>query len=160
MSDTLARLEAFIGEWRESLESRADVAFHTAPREGAGGAPVQIADTFVSAHGFKPIGFDWELLDPAAGPAEPRSALGAFGDALTKDLVMRSEWLGETRALACGQDFLSAFNPVQAVILTNHIIRDAGKSEGWNPITRATYEWAFVGYDDSAIALLLLTAED
>lgn len=160
MSKTLARLEAFIEEWRRSLESCAEVAFHIAAREGAGGAPVQIADSYVTEHGFKPIGFDWELLDPMAGAQETRSALGAFADALTKDLAMRSDWLGEEKALACGQDFLSAFDPLQAVILTNHITRQGGKSEGWNPITTATYEWAFVGYDDSAIAFLLLTAED
>ena len=31
---------------------------------------------------------------------------------------------------------------------------------GWNPITAATFEWAFVVFDDSAIALLLATDED
>jgi hypothetical protein len=31
---------------------------------------------------------------------------------------------------------------------------------GWNPITEATFEWAFVAFDDTAIALLLATAED
>jgi hypothetical protein len=159
MSDTLARLESFIADWREPLSGCAEIVFHAVPRASFSGAAPQIADSLVSAQGYKTIGFDWELLDTAAGPAASRSALGAFEDALAKDLAMKDEWLGTERALRCGRDFIAAFAPHAATILTNHIVRDGGKSEGWNPISGATYEWAFVGFDDSAAALLLLTAE-
>lgn len=160
MSETLTRLETFIENWREPLSKRADLRFHTASRKGLDGAPTQIADRIASAHGYKAIGFDWELLDPAADETAPRSALGAFGDALSKDLTMRADWLGRDAALACGREFVHAFAPSAATLLTNHIVRDGGKSEGWNPISLAPYEWAFVGFDDSAIALLVLTGED
>lgn len=160
MSETLARLESFIAEWREPLSVCAEVVFHTAAREDLSSSPAQIADGLASARGYAPIGFNWEMLDQDADVTASRSALGAFGDALTKDLAMRADWLGADRALACGRDFVSAFAPGSVAILTNHIVRDGGKSEGWNPISGATYEWAFVGYDDSAAALLLLTGED
>lgn len=160
MSHTLERLEAFIAAWRAPLETRAELFFEMRARGDAGGAPVQVADRFVSECGYKPIGFDWEMLDAAGEADAPRSAIGAFADALTKDLAMRGEWLGEDRALECGRTFVGAFDPLGAIILTNHIVRDAGRSEGWFPISSASLEWAFVGYDDSAIALLLLTGED
>lgn len=160
MSETLERVEAFIAAWRAPLELRAEVIFEAYARDGGGGAPVQVADRFVAGCGFGSIGFDWEMLDAAGDSKAPRSAIGAFADALTKDLAMRGDWLGEDRALECGRDFVAAFDPLGATILTNHIVRDGGKSEGWFPISAAPLEWAFVGYDDSAIALLLLTGED
>lgn len=159
MSDTLARLERFIADWHTPLSASAETVFHTVPREDLAGAAPQIADSLVSAHGYKPIGFHWELLDTAAAPTAPRSALGAFEDALAKDLAMKNEWLGPERALRCGRDFIGAFAAHTATVLTNHIVREGGKSEGWNPISGAAYEWAFIGFDDSAAALLLITAE-
>ena len=159
MSETLARLESFIADWREPLSGCAEAVFHAVPRAGLSGAAPQIADQLVSAQGYKPIGFDWELLDTAAAPTAPRSALGAFEDALAMDLTMKNEWLGPERALRCGRDFISAFAAHTATVLTNHIVREGGKSEGWNPISGAAYEWAFIGFDDSAAALLLITAE-
>lgn len=160
MNDTLERLEAFRLAWRGALETYAQVVFETGARDDAGGTPVAIADRFVSRCGYTPIGFHWEMLDITADVAAPRSARGAFEDALSKDLVMRSDWLGTHRALACAEAFIGAFKQPQVTLLTNHIVRDGGRSEGWNPISDATLEWAFVGYDGSAIALLLLTAED
>ncbi len=159
MSDTLARLESFISDWRKPLSGCAETVFHAVPRAGFSGAAPQIADNLVSAHGYKPIGFDWELLDTAAEPDAPRSALGAFEDALAKDLAMKGEWLGSERALRCGRDFIDAFALHSATVLTNHIVRGGGKSEGWNPVSGATYEWAFIGFDNSAAALLLVTSE-
>jgi hypothetical protein len=160
VSGTLDRLEAFIAAWRGPLESGAEVIFRARTLGGDGGAPVQVADRFVAEQGFKPIGFDWEMLDASAGADAPRSALGAFVDALAKDLAMRGEWLGEARATECGRAFIGCFDPARATILANHIVRDGGKSEGWFPISTAPLEWAFIGYDDSAIALLLLKGED
>ncbi len=160
MSEGLATLDAFEARWRKPLARCAQVIFKVQKRDTAAGTPVQIADAFVVEHGFTPIGFDWELLDADAAPGEARSALGAFRDALALDLMMRDTWLGDEQALDCGREFVGAFNPSQRLLLTNHIIRDAGTSEGWNPISKAAYEWAFLGLDDSKIALLLITAED
>ena len=159
MSGTLARLDSFIARWRAPLSTSAEVSFHTALREVLTISPAQIADGLASAQGYTPIGFNWEMLDPEVDTTASRSALGAFGDAMAKDLAMRNDWLGDERSLECGREFVGAFAPGSAVFLTNHIVRDGGKSEGWNPISGATYEWAFVGFDDSAAALLLLTAE-
>lgn len=160
MSSTLERLKSFEESWRKPLQKCAHLAFHSKALERSTSAPVRVADAFVSECGYKPIGFDWELLDPVAGRAGDRSALGAFEDAFAKDMVMRARWLGSDHALDCGRDFIAAFEPVERTILTNHIVREGGKSEAWNPISDATFEWAFVGFDANAIALLLLTAED
>lgn len=160
MSSTLARLEAFIEQWRAPLQTDAAVVFEARALGEMAGAPPQVADRFVTECGLKPIGVHWEMLDPEALPSESRSARGAFRDALAKDLVMKTTWLGDAKALECAEQFVGAFDPSWATILTNHITRDGGKSEAWNPISDWTLEWAFVGFDQEAIALLLVTAED
>ncbi|MEL6238190.1 MAG: hypothetical protein AAFQ90_06310 [Pseudomonadota bacterium] len=160
MNEALKRLESFEKSWREPLQSCAQVAFHYRAREHTMGAPARVADDFVARCGYKSIGFHWELLDPLAERTGDRSALGAFEDALAKDLAMRTSWLGSDRALECGREFLAAFEPPHLTLVTNHIVRAAGQSEAWTPISNATFEWAFVGFDDAIIALLLLTAED
>lgn len=160
MSASLARLQAFIEDWRGPLERAADVVFETAARGEVSGAGAELANGFVTSKGYASIGFHWELLDTYAKAEETRSARGAFEDALSKDLAMREDWLGAEQALRCGEQFIGAFDPLHGTILTNHIVRDGGKSEGWNPISASTYEWAFIGFDNEAIALLLLTADD
>ena len=52
------------------------------------------------------------------------------------------------------QEFLACFDAHTRQIVTNRMYF------GWNPITSASFEWAFVAFDDTAIALLLATAED
>lgn len=160
MSETLTRLNQFIADWRASLETNAAVFFEARTLGSLESAPPQIADRFVCECGFTPIGVHWEMLAPEASPYEPRSARGAFKDALAMDLVMKSKWLGDARALECGEQFLRAFDPAWATIVTNHIVRAQGMSEAWNPISDWTLEWAFVGFDREAIALLLVMAED
>ncbi len=160
MNPTIEKLESFEKSWRNPLEMCAQVDFHCEVRDESRNAPTKVADEFASRCGYKPIGFDWELLDPTIGPDGDRSALGAFEDAFAKDMVMRSQWLGSNQAVQCGRAFLAAFDPHELTILTNHIVRVAGQSEAWNPISDATFEWAFIGYDAHAIALLLVTAED
>ena len=160
MSASLARLQAFIEHWRGPLESAANVVFETGAREDVSGAGAELANRFVTSKGYASIGHHWELLDTYAKAGETRSARGAFEDALAKDLAMREDWLGAEQAVRCGEQFIGSFDPLHGMILTNHIVRDGGKSEGWNPISNATYEWAFVGFDSEAIALLLLTADD
>lgn len=160
MSDTLGRLEAFITTWRGALEREADVFFDARPRKGLGDMPSEVADAMAAASGFRQLGMNWELLDPHVDAAGSRSARGAFVDALAKDLVFRADWLGEDEAARCGADFINAFDPAHVMILANHIVRDGGVSEGWFGISDATFEWTFVGYDNEAAALLLVSGED
>ncbi len=76
-------------------------------------------------------------------------------EAFRKDMVFSTEtWLGEADALAMGEEFLACFDPGTLQVVTNRMYF------GWNPITDATMEWAFVAFDNTAIALLLATAED
>ena len=98
MSGELAKLEAFIARWREPLEAVATVDFAMRMLDGAVAAPTQIADAFSVDNGFEPIGFNWELLDADAQPTEVRSALGAFKDAFSLDLVMKLKWLDDKDA--------------------------------------------------------------
>jgi|GEM_PF-542089 len=160
MSSELAKLEAFISKWREPLEAMATVDFSARMLDGEVTAPTQAADNFSAENGFESIGFNWELLDSHAKPSEVRSALGAFKDAFSLDLVMNSQWLGDVAALECGREFIASFKPLQRMFLTNHIIREEGKSEMWNPVTTRTFDWAFVGMDDRKIAILVVSADD
>lgn len=163
MSDPLDPLNHFIATWREPLESQAEVVFEARLRDGLPGTHTAIADSFVeqldSKFGnemdLKPIGPNWEMLDSADDANAPRSAIAAFDDAMAMNMVFtRTQWLGHDEAKRCGREFVSAFNPGQRIILTNRMYF------GWNPISTATFEWAFVGLDDTKIALLLLMAED
>jgi hypothetical protein len=156
VSGTLARLDAFLAKWRGRLcEGDADVRFTAQALGAPPGLHFACADAFVTALGYQPIGGNWELLDADASPDEPRSARAAFIEAFGNNMVFaREPWLGEADALALGEELLACFNPGTRQIVTNRMYF------GWNPITEATFEWAFVAFDDTAIALLLATAED
>ncbi|MEM7666502.1 MAG: hypothetical protein AAF250_11650 [Pseudomonadota bacterium] len=155
MSDPLDPLNDFIAIWRGPLDSQAEVVFEACLRDGSSGTHPAIADRFVEKLNFQPIGQNWEMLDSTGDEDAPRSAIAAFDDAMAMNMVFtRSSWLGHDEAKRCGREFLSAFNPDQRIILTNRMYF------GWNPISTATFEWAFVGMDDTRIALLLLMAED
>ena len=154
MSETLANLEAFHHRWRAPLESGAQLVFKTRELDHISGTPSAIADSFVGSLGYTAIGANWEMLDPGSDADAPRSAIAAMADALTMDMVLpQQQWLGEERAKECARDFLGCFDLFQRTILTNRMYF------GWNPISDAKIEWAFVAYDQSAIALLLLTRE-
>ncbi len=153
---TLARLDGFITDWADRLRGdSAVVRIETRKLENPPGLHTACADDFVTDLGYKPIGANWELLDAEAAPDEPRSALAAVREAFAQNMVFASEpWLGEADALAMGAAFLACFDPVSRQIVTNRMYF------GWNPITGATFEWAFVAFDREAIALLLATDED
>lgn len=123
--------------------------------EGKSGTHSAIADRFVQDFDLQPIGLNWEMLDSTGDEDVPRSAVAAFDDALGMDMVFtKVQWLGHENAKSCGLEFLNAFSPEHRIILTNRMYF------GWNPISRATFEWAFIGMDDTKIALLLVMAED
>jgi hypothetical protein len=156
MTGTLTRLDAFIAAWSDRLSAdSAVVCIKASPLEKLPGLHTASADAFVTGLGYKPIGGNWELLDAVGAPDTPRSALAALRQAFAQDIVYSNySWLGEGEALAMGADFLACFDPASRQIVTNRMYF------GWNPITDATIEWAFVAFDGEAIALLLATAED
>lgn len=154
MSVELEKLNQFIAKWRASLEAQAKLTFLCAEIEESFDPPQVIADRFVRSRGFKPIGHNWELLDAAPDASGGRSAAEIIADALAKDMVFGKEWLGSKPAMECANEFLSAFTPERRTILSN-------RYDGlWNPITNAQIEYAFVGFDDRKIALLVVSVED
>ncbi|MEE4318004.1 MAG: hypothetical protein V2I74_13580 [Erythrobacter sp.] len=156
MSDTLARLDAFFGKWRERLcGHQAEVRFVARPLDALPGLHSACADSFVTSLGYQPIGANWELLDAEAAPDGARSAAAALVEAFAHDMALPQQpWLGEGDAQAMAGDFLACFDPRTRQIVTNRMYF------GWNPLTDAAIEWAFVAFDDTAIALLLATSGD
>jgi hypothetical protein len=156
VSATLARLDAFIGVWRARLNAgSADVRFEARLLAEPPGVQTACADAFVTSLGFQPIGGNWEMLDPEGDADVPRSASAALAQAFSRNMVLsREPWLGEASALAMAGDFLGCFDARSRQIVTNRMYF------GWNPITPAAFEWAFVAFDDTAIALLLATDAD
>lgn len=150
----VAGLEAFIVEWRKPLETAAKVAFHCAQRSEDFAAPHVTADRFVELLSYKPIGFAWEMLDAADDAGGPRSAMQVIGDALATNMdASKREWLGQERAKACASQFVELFDPISRTVLSN-------RYDGlWHPISGAQVEWAFVGFDEHKIALLLLSEQ-
>ncbi|MBD2842987.1 hypothetical protein [Erythrobacter rubeus] len=148
-------LALFIDKWRGPLSEQADVRFETRPLEDSSGLHFAIADSFAVSLGLKAIGTNWELLDPSGDADAPRSAVAAFGEAFAVNMALPgTPWLGEERARECGRDFLGAFDPASRTVMTNRMYF------GWHPLTDAQIEWAFVGFDDRSIALLLTTMSD
>jgi hypothetical protein len=155
VSDTLARLDAFRARWHLRLNADgATVRIAADALTTPPGLHAACADAFVTSLGLTPIGGNWELLDAEVDPAGPRSARAALVEAFARNMVFAQQpWLGEDDALVMGEDFLACFDPNSRQIVTNRMYF------GWNPITTASIEWAFVAFDQAAIALLLATAE-
>ncbi|MEP5937874.1 MAG: hypothetical protein ABJ239_06070 [Erythrobacter sp.] len=155
MNAELKHLQRFEATWRETLEKNAEVQFELQMLPSSSGSFTEIADRFVQSIGLETIESRWKKLDDKSGNGAQQSAAATFVDALSNDMVFsNSDWLGEKKARQCGQDFVDCFKPHPRTILTNR------EGSGWNPISTATFEWAFVGFDDRKIALLLLMAED
>ncbi len=156
VSETLFRLDTFFAAWRAPLcDDQARVTLTARPLEAPPGLHFACADAFVTALGHKPIGVNWELLDAEAEPDGPRSACAALAQAFRANMVFsNTPWLGEARAGQMAREFIDCFDPSTRQIVTNRMYF------GWHPITTASIEWAFVAFDDTAIALLLATDED
>lgn len=144
-------LSEFELRWLDRLNQGAQTLFETREIDGAGGLHSAIADAFVSRLGMKPIGFNWELLDPGAAPGTPRSALSELTSALSNDISSFGKpWLDEADARQCALDFLAGFDPSSLTVVSN-------RYDGlWNPISGAEIEWGFVAFDRQAIALMLI----
>lgn len=146
--DALAR---FGEEWEPKIGKHAQISFHYAQYDGEAGAPYVIADRFVQLFGYQTIGHNWEMLDPQGQSGEPRAALTNVAQSVAMDLTRPSvTWLGQDQALQCARDFCNAFDLATQMIVSNRF-------DGlWHPIGGSDVEWAFVGYDTDAIALLLI----
>lgn len=149
MSDKLAKFEA---GWLHRLNQGALTKFHYGITPPDAGLHSSVADGFVSNLGYKPIGFNWELLDANGDTASPRSASGELTKAFASDIGNPSKsWLGESQARQCAHDLLSAFDDKTLTVVSN-------RYDGlWNPISGASVEWGFVCFDDAHIALLLVS---
>ena len=151
MSDTLSELESFFAKWRAPLEARALVRFEVGKLPLDGLTPAAKADAFSRQFGCKPIGFNWEMLDPSDDLTAPRSALGTMVEALSNDIGDRkSSWLSVRDALQCAVDLLAPFDRAALSVVTNQL------NGLWYPISGASDEWSFAVMDDQAIALLIL----
>ena len=151
MSDKLTELESYFAKWRAPLEARALVRFEVGDLPLDGLTPAAKADAFSGQFGCKPIGFNWEMLDPGDDLTAPRSALNAMVEALSKDIGDRkTAWLSVRDALQCALDFLAPFDRAALSVVTNQL------NGLWYPISGARDEWTFVAMDDEAIALLIL----
>ncbi|MEO0871622.1 MAG: hypothetical protein AAFY19_06620 [Pseudomonadota bacterium] len=147
----LAALSAFFERWRDQLESRALVRFEVGTPSQAVLTASAKAEAFAGPSGFKPIGFNWEMLDPGEDLSAPRSARKAIVDALTTDLVdYKMRWISDETALRFAGDFLAPFDPSTLWVVTNHL------NGLWYPISGASDEWSFAAMDDDVIALLVL----
>ncbi|BDI60010.1 hypothetical protein [Qipengyuania nanhaisediminis] len=150
MNAALARFrETWLARLNEGAET---LLFHEAnPVEG--GLHTRIADDFVASHGYKPIGFNWELLDAAPGATGKRAAPSQLAEAFAGRIENpRQEWLSRPDAEACAEAFLALFDEPPLTLVSN-------RYDGlWNPISSAHDQWAFVGFDRGATALLLITA--
>ncbi len=154
MSGGLEQLARFEEAWRVPFEAQAGFIFEARKLEQPHLVHTKVADHFVQSLGLKPIGTNWEMLDGSGEADAPRSAIAAFMDALSNNMARPQQiWLGLEKAAECGRDFVRAFEPAQRTILTNRM------DFGWHPISDAAIEWAFVGFDEHKIALLLVTAE-
>ena len=142
---------AFEDKWLSRLNTGANTRFvHGSMPEG-GGLYFAIADGFVSASGFSPIGFNWELLDTSGDPSAVRSAHGEVVKALSNRISDYGRpWLARDEAVQCASDFFGLFDPADLTVVSN-------RYDGlWNPISGAAVEWGFIAFDDSNIALLLI----
>ena len=150
MSKALAQFEA---RWLARLNQSSDAVFRHGLTPPDAGLHSAVADAFVNAHGFKPIGYNWELLDANGDMDSPRSAPAELAKAIANDISNPSQVeLGLARATECAQELLAAFDKATLTVVSN-------RHDGlWNPISGAEVEWGFVCYDDKHIALLLLTA--
>ena len=66
----------------------------------------------------------------------------------------RVAWVHPDLATAYARVFASYFVQGDVTWLTNR------RGNGWNPIARSTFEWAFVVVDDIGVGLFLIEAED
>lgn len=144
-------LERFGNRWLARLNNGARTVFEHAEMHEERGLHSAVADDFVAGLGMKPIGFNWELLDASREASGPRSAFAQLAQALSNDISNPSkEWLGATEAERCAFDFLQAFDQATLTFVSN-------RYDGlWNPISGASVEWGFVGFDARHIALLLI----
>lgn len=142
----------FAETWLDPLRGGARVAFEHGPLPLAQASPQATADAFVELLKLKPIGFNWELLDPVAEPGAARSAKGEVIAALSARISDPGKsWLSRKEAEQCADDFLALFDPAQLTLVSN-------RYDGlWNPIAGAQCEWGFVAFDPTNAALLLIT---
>ena len=149
MKDALAQ---FRERWLPRLNQGAATVLIHVRGDGALSPHAVIADNFVGEFGYKRIGFNWELLDASPDAEGDRSAYAQLVEAFAHDIANPGKsWMQRSDAEDCAAKFLGLFDPATRTVVSN-------RYDGlWNPISNASVEWAFVGFDAKLSVLLLIT---
>lgn len=152
----LKNLEYFERTWLKALnQDSVQVTFKMGRLVDPLPDPQTVADEFIAKHGYQRIAPYWRTLEHGVNGESAIETTSILTEVLAKDLVYPDcRWLTPEDASKCAEDFACSFKEASGHFLTNRI------GNGWNPIGDWTMEWAFVGFDNAKIALLLLQAED
>ncbi|AWW73442.1 hypothetical protein CD351_03250 [Erythrobacter sp. KY5] len=152
--DANGAVAQFRTSWLPVLNDGAATLLIHVEGEGEIAPHTLIADNFVGEYGYRRIGFNWELLDASPDAQGSRAAEHQLVEALSKNIANPSkQWLSKKSASACAKEFLALFRPEDRTVVSN-------RYDGlWNPISQASNEWAFVGFDRQLSVLLLITED-
>lgn len=117
-----------------------------------GGETRDIADSFVSAHGFKPIQNRWSIIDEA-------TAKTMISEILHRSLAYRVEMMSSKTAAHFADAFRALFDRFSITCVSNGSIDAAGMGS-WTPITDSTFEMAVMIYDAKSIGMICVEDED
>ncbi|SKB02132.1 hypothetical protein SAMN02745166_03554 [Prosthecobacter debontii] len=110
-----------------------------------------VVDSFVSAHGFRPLHNRWNLIDEA-------TAIAMISEMLHRSLAYRVEMMSEKTAAHCAEAFRELFDRFSITCVSNGYINADGM--GWTPITDSTFEMAVAIYDANNIGMICVEDED
>lgn len=145
MSDIAAFIQRFDNAVEDRLEGMPSVTF--ASRADHPGPFLDAVDAFNVSLGYQPLGDEWFVLNSEELSTE-------LAQQLRVSLAYRVETMPEDEAAGFSRQFVELFDPSSVRFLTNF------RNNGWNPITTATMEAAYVGIDGDLIGLLLFQDED
>ncbi len=159
--------DEFAEHWLSKLSEHVQTRICRSPRSEFPGDPVRSANLFVSALGYKPLTpfehkgqiygrwFNLAEVNRVYSGVNPADYAGHLADTLRHDMVHSSyEMLSDADARACAEGFYSYFAGGNVTRLANRL------GNGWNSITKSTFEAAYIAMDDDWIGLFLLEAED
>jgi hypothetical protein len=146
---TLGEVSEFV---QGSDELRGYVRLDLVPVTGlAALSPHEAADSLVERLGFNPIGrLAWRVLSTS-------EAVELLKAMLHHAMAYHQELLPSKTAEHLARTLVSALSTYSSKFVANGDIAE-GRGAGWTPIGTATFEMAFVGFDD--VNAFLLYAED
>jgi hypothetical protein len=140
--------------------------FTEAISDAASSSVVDLIDSFCSKHGFTAIGEQWcELTEEAA--SRHLSAV------LQRDLAYGSEMISAKQARAIAVKFIECCKPahyfsntpvstksIETTQENSQTFSDRPLTNGWQPLTQATFDSGVVAVGKTKIALLWIEDED